>query len=150
MKKAILMLALGFMCVKVEAQRLMVGNRAPDMKVQQWYQNKAIGGTLPRYVEFFSINSKPSLDRVGEVERLAKQYADRMGVAILLRESAEEVGSQLTPAGYHVGFDHEGKSFKNYEVNYLPFAVILDRKNNLLWFGNPSTLTDAQLEKILK
>ena len=152
MKRVILSVVFLSVCLAAGAQKLMMGKRAPELRVVQWYQDALPRDGFPRYVEFFLTTSRPSLERVGEIDKLARRYGAKMDVVLLFKEKPEDILPHLNPSsdGPLIAFDNDGKSFKNFEVQYLPFAVLIDGKGVLMWSGNPSTLSDEQLEKMLK
>lgn len=39
--------------------------------------------------------------------------------------------------------------FSRYAIDYAPFAVIMDTRRRVVWFGNPQTLNSQRLDKIL-
>ena len=48
-----------------------------------------------------------------------------------------------------VAFDDSGRSFAAYDVQYLPFGVLVSAKGRALWMGNPRQLTEAILDSNL-
>ena len=58
-------------------------------------------------------------------------------------------GNDKLRAYVTVAFDDEGRSFAAYNVQYLPFGVLVTAKGRALWMGNPRQLTEAVIESNL-
>ncbi|MDR2885424.1 MAG: hypothetical protein LBU95_01410 [Rikenellaceae bacterium] len=131
------------------AQRLMVGEKAPDLKVKEWPYGKPEAENTPRFIEFFHSGSAPSVERVARLHELASARGTEICVILVCHEDAATVRAALGagPLPYYVAIDEGGRSFTAYGVQYVPFAAITDRKGRLTWFGNPGKLTAGEIAK---
>ncbi len=150
MKRLMIGVILCAMVSTASAQKLMTGDRAPQLQVSTWLDGKS-ASSGPRLVEFFHSASAPSLARLNVLSDLATKNPD-LNVVLVTREEASAVATALG-AGEHpykVAIDQEGKTFAEYGVQYLPFAVLIDAKGRIAWFGNPAQLSQSQIESYLK
>lgn len=151
MKRLLLVLAIfGVSISQTIAQKLIIGERAPELKVKEWISSKSADSGA-RLVEFFFSSSKPSVDRLTVVNGLAKKYAGRLSVIVIAKEPKEKVEGILNPSSnsYLVAMDDAGKTFDSYGIQFVPFSVIIDSKGRIAWFGNSTSLTEETINKHL-
>ena len=111
------------------AQRLVVGEKAPELKVGEWLSHRdAVADSRPTLVEFFFSRSEPSLRRLAVLD-----------------------GFVLEGKGYAfaVALDDGNRTFAAYGVQFVPFAVLFDARGRVVWFGNSSKFGDAELQREL-
>lgn len=135
----------------VSAQKLIVGERAPELRIGEWLSKVPAEGDMPRLVEFFHSASKPSTDRIPSLNALAKKYDGKLHVIVVTRESRDKVAPALADRSnlFYAGLDDAGKTFSAYGVRYLPFSVLIDAKGRTRWFGNSAHLTEEIINQNL-
>lgn len=75
------------------AQRLVVGEKAPELKVGEWLLHKdALSDSRPTLVEFFFSRSEPSLRRLTVLDGFIRDHSERLNVILMVRESRERLG----------------------------------------------------------
>ena len=151
MKKLILTAIFVFCGVAfVGAQKLMIGEKVPELKVKQWLNDRPEQGT-PRLIEFFHSSGKQSSQRLAVLDQYAKKY-EGLTIILISREDMPAIQQSVlsSPRGYSVGMDDEGKTFGAFSVQYVPFSVLTDSKGKVLWFGNPSGLDEDIILNALK
>ena len=133
------------------AQKLIIGERAPELKIKEWLSKTPSEENAPRLVEFFHSASKPSADRIPTLNELARKYKGKLLVVVIAREPREKVAPLLTGenALFHAGLDDSGKTFAAYNIRYLPFSVLIDAKGRTRWFGNSVHLTEEIINQNL-
>lgn len=133
------------------AQKLIVGERAPELKIREWLTKSPSEENTPRLVEFFHSASKPSADRIPVLNELARKYKGKLLVVIIAREPREKVASLLADPNhpFYAGLDDAGKTFTAYNIRYLPFSVLIDAKGRTRWFGNSAHLTEEIINQNL-
>lgn len=133
------------------AQKLVIGQRAPEFKAAAWLTEKPAGDKAQLLV-FYHSSSKPATDQLGGLDGLAKKYAGKLNVTVLARETEEKVRPLVLdcPRNYYVALDDNGKTFSNFGVQYIPFSVLADARGQVLWFGNPAQLDGKTLESLLR
>ena len=149
MKKVLLtlLLALALPVAAAVAQNIALGERVPEVKVPAWLGGEKPAAT-PRltYVEFFH-SSNPactaSLDKLGA----------KLRVVVVTRENEEKISPLLSPflsRHISVALDTGGRIFSAFNVQYVPFGVLVDSRNRALWMGNSLQLTPEIIEKSSK
>lgn len=148
MRKIIVVLVLLALSLPALGQRLIVGEKAPELRVARWLDGSGASAKKTMLIEFFLSSSEPSLKRIPELDALAKKYPS-VDVVVITREAREKVAS-LFPAGkyaFRVALDDEGKTFSGYGVQFIPFAVLQDARGRVVWFGNSSQLTEEEVAR---
>lgn len=140
-------LALGY----ASAQKLVIGEKAPEIKVKEWIADKPADENNARLVEFFHSGNKQCVTRLKELDRIAKKFK-KLNVIVVSKESAEKVSGILAPGSqsYYPALDDAGKTFENFGVQFVPFGVLIDKKGKVVWFGNPSSLSDDEIGEVAK
>ena len=133
------------------AQRLMIGEKTPDLKITEWMKNKPQSGKTMYIIEFAHTTSPPSMSRLQKLNNLTKAKPE-INVILLFKENKETVHNHIKHIDYEffVALDDNGKTFSSYGVNFVPFSIIVDKKGNAIWFGNSELLTDNIITKALK
>lgn len=134
------------------AQRLVIGQRPADVKIKEYVLGNVLPEDRPVLIEFFYSPSKPSRDRLPVLNEMAKAYEGKVTVLVLARESRDRIEPLVADKGYvfTVALDEEGKTFDGFEVEYVPFSVLMDAKGRVSWFGNSAQLTQSVVETELK
>ena len=76
----------------------------------------------------------------------------RLRVIIVTREAPEAVAERLAPYVSEftgVGFDPSGQNYSAFEVDYVPFGVLTNARNRVLWLGNTLQLTPEDIDRNL-
>ncbi len=150
MKKIFTCLALLCVLSAVHSQSRLTGqSKAPDLRIKEWIPAPPAAQT-PRLVEFFHSASPVALERIAALQALALEHP-ALSVVLVARQSAPVMREILPPdAAFYTGIDGDGSAFAAYGVQFVPFAVWIDARGRVQWFGNPETLTPAQIETLLK
>ncbi len=152
MKRFLLFACLaGMVSIAAATLKFAIGDRAPELKVREYLYDAPKADNLPRLVEFFHSASAPSLERLPALEGLAAQYRGKLNVIVISRESPDAFRKAVGEnPSFFAAADDGGKTFAAYDVQYVPFAVIIDAKGRVAWLGNPGTLTAEELQKYLR
>lgn len=132
------------------AQKLAIGERAPELQVGQWLGDSPEEGRA-RLIDFFHSSSQEAVSLLADMDAYAGKFAGRLSVIIVCREGADKVSGVVmkdTPK-YHVALDDGGKTFASFDVRVVPFGVVTDSRGKVLWFGNPTQLDNDTLERLL-
>ena len=134
------------------AQRLVIGQRPADVRIKEYVLGEVLAEDRPVLIEFFYSPSQPSRDRLPVLNEMAKKYAGQVTVLVLARESRERIEPLVIDKGYvfTVALDEDGKTFGGFDVQYVPFSVLMDAKGRVSWFGNSAQLTTSMIETELK
>ena len=133
-----------------DAQRLVIGEKAPELKVAKWVDGAVPVEGRPRMVEFVVSSSAPSVKRIGVLKALAHKYRDNLDVVLVVRESPEKIAPLIGEReALLVGYDDGGKTCVAFDVQYVPFGVLIDRRGRVVWSGNASMFEEDQLFGVL-
>lgn len=150
MKKFVILLGLVlFMSNTLLAQKLIIGVKAPDLKIKEWITDQQPNSGKPTLIEFFFSRSEPSCRRLTVMDSFAKKYGDSLNVIVIACEPKERVLKATEKYIFAVGLDTDNKTFSAYGAEFVPFGVLLDDKNKVLWFGNSSKFGDQELQAAL-
>ena len=62
------------------AQKLIIGVKAPDLKIKEWITERSLTNGRPTLIEFFFSRSQPSCSRLAVMDTLARKYGDSLNV----------------------------------------------------------------------
>jgi len=138
--------------LSLSAQRAEVGTRAPRLRGVEWISDPLEKSSRALMVEFFHSTNSDSREHVEHLNALACYYRNDMDVVVLTREPAEQVASMLLHEYQYcyVATNESGEMFASYDVSHVPYAVIIDPRGVIIWMGNPLTLTDQTIKKLLQ
>lgn len=151
MKKLILTAVFAIAAIASSSgQKLMIGEKAPDLKIKEWINQSPSQGTV-RLIEFFHSTDEQSRERLSVLDDYADKYSG-LTVILVAREDKAAVESAAHPSSrpFPVGIDDDGKTFSAYSVQYIPFSVLVDEKGRVIWFGNSSSLQESSISNALK
>ncbi len=131
-------------------QNIALGERAPELRIQRWLDDRQPAEAPMTYVEFFHSSNRASAASLDRLRELSAKVGDRLRIVIVAHEPETKVAPILAPylsPHIGVGIDPGGKLFAAYGVNYVPFGVLLGPRGRALWMGNTLQLTPDILEK---
>lgn len=134
------------------AQSVIIGEKLPDMALRKWLMDFTPSQTEYTCYLFHHSESPLCIKALNAIKPLIKGVAQQMNLIIITKEEYEDAGVTLTEHlddNIYVAFDLQGRAFRSLEVSFIPFCLICDRKNRLLWCGNGLTLTQNILDKTL-
>jgi hypothetical protein len=152
MRTIILTLALLMGAVVANGQKLLIGERAPEMKIKGWAAKQPQDNDKARLVCFFHSSSALCKNELPALDKLAVRYAGSLNVILIAKEPADKVTAIIKPAErtFYTAFDDSGKTFGNFGVQFVPYSVLIDGKGKVTWFGNPSALSGSIIDKAIK
>ena len=135
----------------VQAQKLTVGSKAPELKIRGWVGEKPRTEEGAMFVEFFYSASKQCVENLDRLDALARTTPS-VTFVVMTKEGAEKIGTieALQERAFFVALDDGGKSFAAFDVNYVPFGVLLDRRGRVLWHGNSTELNEKLIKQYVK
>ena len=150
MKRLLLSIATIIIAVSaVQAQRLVIGEKAPDIKIVEWLDGKAAAGGKATLIDFFHSSNEQCVSNLAKLNSLHGAYGSRMNVIAVSREGMDKLQPFVSGKGYgfYAGLDDAGKTFTAYGVRFVPFAALIDARGRLVWTGNVASLTNDIIEK---
>lgn len=84
---------------------------------------------------------------------LSNKLGSKLRIIIITQEDSDKIAPILTPyisERIGVALDHDKKVFGSFGVDFVPFSVLIDAKNRVLWMGNPQSMTSSFIQKIVQ
>lgn len=130
-------------------QYIAVGARAPRIEASEWLTDKPSLRGKALLVEFFHSTNPACRERIDQLNQLADNYKEVLNVVVVAREPREQIAEMMLHEYQHVyvAIDEPGSVFGQFEVRYVPFSVLADRKGVILWTGNSALLDSKTLDK---
>lgn len=127
------------------AQNAALGERVSEVKSESW-----LGGIRPAMapltvISFFTASNPACVKSLEQMQELVEKSDGRLRVILVTRDDESKIAPVVTPyltPQMTVAFDTDGKLFKNFGVNYVPFSMLTDTRNRVLWQGNSLQLTE--------
>ncbi|MCD7962629.1 MAG: TlpA family protein disulfide reductase [Rikenellaceae bacterium] len=137
----------------VNAQRIVIGEKAPDVKVAVWDRDiapKSVSKAV--LLDFFHSANDQCVKNMPVLNSLQEKYGDKLSVIIITRETGDKMAPIINGKNYRffVGYDGEGKTFTSYGVRFVPFSVLINSGGRVAWTGNISSLTEDVINKALR
>jgi hypothetical protein len=139
--------------VGTQAQSLVIGEKAPEIRVARWYEERppTLAGKAV-LIDFFLASDVRAAANLFRLNELQKACDGRLHVVLVTRDGLDKMAPLVDGKGcaFYIGQDDGGKTFSDYGVRFVPFSVLVDVRGRLIWTGNAVALTDEALEKLLK
>lgn len=153
MKRLVIIFTLAVLCAgPTAAQKLVIGSRVAAFKPDReltWLTPPAPDkkGWL---IDFYSSKNPSCVKFYENLPAIAKSLNGKVPIVIISRtgddqfkELAERDGSK-----YYFAVDADGKSHAAFGIQYVPYSVLLNDDNEILWQGNLSKFTEQASTKI--
>lgn len=153
----LLTLALGLLlCMtNADAQILRIGERIPAIDV-----DSSAGSDLKLVDKeytcliFMHSKSNPSIEAIQQFTELSTPLRQKLGIVLLTPEQdgfEEEMLRKITTNDTIVAFDNDSRTFRNFRVSYIPFAVIYSTQTRkIVWFGSLAQLDESEIHSIIE
>lgn len=105
------------------------------------------------YVEFFHSSNPACTASLEQLRAITDKLGAKLHVVVVTRENEEKIAPLLSPflsRHISVALDTGGRIFSAFNVQYVPFGVLVDSRNRALWMGNSLQLTPEIIEKSSK
>lgn len=105
------------------------------------------------YLVFFHSSNKGCTASLDALRDLPNKLGSKLRIIIITQEDSEKIAPILTPyisERIGVALDHDKKVFGSFGVDFVPFSVLIDAKNRVLWMGNPQSMTSSFIQKIVQ
>ena len=104
------------------------------------------------YVDFWATWCAPCISSIPHTQGLARQFEDKIFFFFISQETQTKVSAFMKrkKMNFYSAIDYNGKTFSDFNVLAIPHAVILGPSGEILWHGNPSSLTAAILQPLVE
>ncbi|MBQ5753647.1 MAG: hypothetical protein IIV91_05535 [Alistipes sp.] len=134
------------------AQNLAIGERTPKIKVKNRMEGAVAQPAEFSYLGFVHSASVPCTESLAMLANVAEQTgAFNLIIFTKERASAQTATSlrRYAEGGRSEVHTSAEEAFTRFGVNYAPFGVIVDKKQRVLWFGDPQSLDPKRVLEIL-
>lgn len=143
------------------AQQELVGSRLLDLHFTDWLKNQPADTNFQgrfKVLEFWATWCRPCLAAVPHLNKLQREFADSNIVFLSVTyQTPEETKATLAKHNFEtiVVSDRNRRLHNLLRISYngtmgLPRTVILDKNNNILWYGNPKRLSARVIKEFLR
>lgn len=154
MKRVLLLLTVVFCTLGAShAQNIVIGERAPELKSVTWLASRNPAAADLSYLGFFHSSNKGCTASLDALRDLSNKLGSKLRIIIITQEDSDKIAPILTPyisERIGVALDHDKKVFGSFGVDFVPFSVLIDAKNRVLWMGNPQSMTSSFIQKIVQ
>lgn len=153
MKKILILLTLAVLAAgQALAQKMVIGSRIPDLKAVQWL-TLAPKTEVPMLIEFYNPDNTTSARFFPKLADIKARHGNGdSGIQIVvltqLKGTALEKLAKDYGEVYYIGGDPDGKVYQAFNVQFLPYTILVSSKGELYWQGNLGNITDAVLQKV--
>ena len=125
----------------------------PELKKRHLARIPESGRADLSYLVFFHSSNKGCTASLDALRDLSNKLGSKLRIIIITQEDSEKIAPILTPyisERIGVALDHDKKVFGSFGVDFVPFSVLIDAKNRVLWMGNPQSMTSSFIQKIVQ
>lgn len=154
--KRLLLSIIILLCIHLnaEAQTIRLGERMPDINVESEY-GRSLEQIASNYVCLVFIHSE-STTCMGATERLDaifNAHSETIHTVLVTYEEPNEensIRSRITLRNYSLAFDINQRTFRAFDIHYVPFGVIYDtQRYRVQWFGPIQQLNAQTINQII-
>lgn len=151
MKKFALAISILLAASVLQAENIVIGEPVPKVHIRQWLMDFRPAPAEYTCIVFYHSDSPVCRRSLPVIKRMVQHFDGKLNAVIITKEDYDEAGVTLTEhLDDHIGvaFDDDCRTFRYFQVNYIPYCVICDRKHRAVWCGNAAAMDERVLEKI--
>lgn len=146
MKNLLTTLLVCLAALTAQAQKMVIGSKVPDLRGTQWH-TQAPASQKPMLIEFYNPENSSSARFFPKLAEIHSRYGDRIAIVVITRQNGPEIEKIIREHGkFCIGRDADGKIYQNFNVQFLPYTILVNSKGELHWQGNLGNITDRDLD----
>jgi thiol-disulfide isomerase/thioredoxin len=133
------------------ATKTMVGQKLPELKLDYVGKKPDLAGK-PMILEFWATWCGPCRQSIPHLNAIYKKYKDKGLMIVGVTDEDNQTIRKFTksvPMDYFPATDRGGKLQKEFGVQGIPHAVLVNASGEIVWEGHPMNLKDGDVEKIV-
>lgn len=158
MKKIFFLMSLFLLAAgAARAQKMVIGSRIPDFKGVEWFTTMPHGAGAeqprPMLIEFYQPSNASSARFFPKLETIWQTFADSdngLQIVVLVaqdRSCTEQLHREYSDR-YFIGLDPDGRVYQAFNVQFLPYTMVVNSRGEVYWQGNLGNLSDEVLRKV--
>jgi thiol-disulfide isomerase/thioredoxin len=139
--------------VHAAASKSNVGQQVPALKLDYVGKKPEKVEGQPMILEFWATWCPPCRTSIPHLNEVYKKYKDKGLVVIGVTDEDNQTVRRFekqVPMEYFPATDRNGKLNKEFGIQGIPHAMLVDKSGKIVWEGHPMSLKDADVEKILE
>ena len=131
-----------------------IGKTAPKVEIAEYLNNTGkdpLKGKIV-FLEFWATWCGPCRQTIPHLNKLVEKFQKNVSFVSVSNENKDVVQKFMgkTPMKSFIALDKNNITSKNYNVQSIPQAYIIDKKGNIAWAGHPATITEDMIENYIK
>lgn len=158
MKKIFLLMSL-FLLVAgtARAQKMVIGSRIPDFKGVEWLTTLPDGAgsdhPTPMLIEFHHPSNASCIRFFPKLASIWSDYGtetDGLQIVVLVAQDRSYAEQMYRDYGdkYFIGIDPDGRVYQTFNVQFLPYTLVVNSRGEVYWQGNLGNLPNEVLQKV--
>lgn len=151
MKHTLVILLALIAATTLRAENIVIGEPVPKVHIRQWLMDFRPDPAEYTCIVFYHSESPLCREALPRIKRIVDHFDGGMNAVIITKEDYDAAGVTLTEhLDDHIGvaFDEDCRTFRYFQVTYIPFCVICDRKHRAVWCGNAASMDEKQLQRL--
>ncbi len=149
MKKLILVIVAALSVGTGWGQKMVIGSKVPEWQDQVTWLSSAPDGGRPLLIDFYDPGNPSSKRFWPKYEEIRAKYGSAVEMVIVVQQGVD-VDSLSFDEGvpFAIAYDDRGTMYEQFNVQYLPYSVLVTSGGELFWQGNLGNLSNETLDKI--
>jgi thiol-disulfide isomerase/thioredoxin len=134
------------------ADKSVLGEALPSPTVEYLTAAPDLSGKVT-IVEFWATWCPPCRQSIPHLNKLYEKFKDQGLIIIgISKEKKQTVKDFLKqqPMNYFPAIDTNGAYSAGFKITGIPHAILVDKSGKVVWEGHPMSLSEKQIEKLLK
>ena len=134
------------------ADKSMLNQKLPELKLDYLNGRPTTAGK-PMIVEFWATWCPPCRTSIPHLNEIYKKHKGEGLVVIGITQEKRDVITQFlqkVPMNYSTALDLNGAFSRQFAIQGIPHALLVDKTGKVVWEGHPMALTEKQIAAVLK
>lgn len=139
----------------VRSVNLIDGGPATEISAARWFNtiepfSLATSAGKIRVIEFWATWCGPCMESIPHLNQLAQLRPNEVVVVGLTEEQPDRIADFIREHNMQYAIGAGSTSGRDYDVNYLPDAFVVDPEGTIVWRGDPRNGLEQVIHRLLK